>query len=415
MIKKVSSLISILLFCSIYVVSQDLIIMKNNIDTIKCKILDDKITFLKYKKFNTEDTLIYSINQDEFEYYIIQKQLKNENSTEVNMNEKESKINKIQISEVYDNNLGDSKIIIYRPQNAQGFAIPFRVIVNDTLKIKIRNNTYYEFSCRPGEYNFRFDKYPQSKLNLRVEENKIYYLRISLFVGFWSGFPELLLVDSISAKPIINGGKIQKLKSKNEILIRPKNRIGASLITGGGFDGWTAFTATNGTKAKISFGSGFGYEFTYGREFNKWLDISLGYNYKKSSLSPKVDKADITFERNTISITPAIIIPIYDGDYMRFKLGGGMDFTWPSLLVINTSQYQNGINDRWTYDQSYGFHLGLIYEMNFTKYFSLQYGIRLNKISYQFIKGNLYYPIDEELIHPNGSGIETHIGFNIHF
>lgn len=64
--------IIILFFQPFLLKSQDLIILKNSVDTIKCKIQEDKIIFLKYTKYNSVDTTIYQINQNEFDYYILQ-------------------------------------------------------------------------------------------------------------------------------------------------------------------------------------------------------------------------------------------------------------------------------------------------------------------------------------------------------
>lgn len=321
----------------------------------------------------------------------------------------------LQFLNMFGQDISKSKIIIYRPHIFQGYLIPFKVKVNDSLIVKIRDNSYYEFICKPGDYNFTFVKYKNSKLHLLIENGKTYYLRLGINIGFWSSSPELLLVDSISAYPMITNPKIQKLKSNYEILIRPKNRIGANVISGSGFGGYAMFENAKGTKSVISFGSGFGYEFEYGRELNKWVDISFEYKHQKSFLSPSVDSADVSFERKAISITPSLIIPINDGDYMRVKLGLGFDYVWPSLLVLNTVNYPNGIYDNWTYKETYGMHIVFIYEVNFTKYLSFQYGIRWNNLSYQFTKGNNYYPINDELIHPDGSGLDFIFGLNIHF
>ncbi|OFY63156.1 MAG: hypothetical protein A3H98_01960 [Bacteroidetes bacterium RIFCSPLOWO2_02_FULL_36_8] len=308
-----------------------------------------------------------------------------------------------------------SKIFIYRPNNLQSSTISYKVVVNDTLTIKIRNNSYYEFNCNHGEYDFTFVGYKNSKLHLTVDKNKTYYLCIGFIIGFWSGSPELLLVDSLSAYPAINNVKMQKLKSKNEILIRPKNRIGANIITGNGRDGYTAFTNSNGGEAKISFGSGFGYKFLLGREINKWFDITSIFKYQKSTLVPKVENAEISFERYSISITPSGIIPIQDGDFMRLKIGIGVDYVMPSVLYIYTVKYPNGIADNWNYKKTNGMHIRLVYEVNFSKYFSLQYGFTWNTVTYQFIKGNYYYPIIDKLNRPDGSGLDLFFGLNIHF
>lgn len=307
------------------------------------------------------------------------------------------------------------KIIIYRPKNFQGSIVNLKIDVNDSLIIKIRNNSYYELNCKEGDYNFIFQKYKKSNLKLNVEGGKTYYLRLGLVIGFWSSFPEIIIVDSTSAIQEMNRDKIEKLTSNNEILNRPKNRISANFLMSVGFGGWQAFSSSEGDKSFIRFGSGFGYEFLYGREINKRLDISLGFSHQSTSLTPKVKNADITFKRNSLSITPSYIMHIQDGDFQRIKFGIGADYTFPSILVINTANYPNGFIDRWNYDAAYGFHISLIYEINFSKYFSMQYGIKYNNIKYQFIKGNQYYPIVDELKHPDGSGIEMKLGINIHF
>lgn len=62
-------LMFIFLFFVIFTISsQDFIILKNS-DTIKCKILDDKISFLEYK-LNLNDTTVYTIKADIFDFYI---------------------------------------------------------------------------------------------------------------------------------------------------------------------------------------------------------------------------------------------------------------------------------------------------------------------------------------------------------
>jgi len=51
--------------------AQDLIILKNFTDTIKCKIIEDKVSYLTYIKTNSSDTTLHQISQTEIEYYII--------------------------------------------------------------------------------------------------------------------------------------------------------------------------------------------------------------------------------------------------------------------------------------------------------------------------------------------------------
>ncbi len=57
--------------------SQDLIFYNNNKDTIKCKIINDKVQYLEYKLLN--DTILHKIFQDQYDYYVQQNEaVKNE-------------------------------------------------------------------------------------------------------------------------------------------------------------------------------------------------------------------------------------------------------------------------------------------------------------------------------------------------
>lgn len=57
-----------LMFFSFKVKSQDLILYNNTKDTIKCKIIKDKVKFVEYKLAN--DTNVYRIYQEQYDYYV---------------------------------------------------------------------------------------------------------------------------------------------------------------------------------------------------------------------------------------------------------------------------------------------------------------------------------------------------------
>lgn len=66
-----------ILFFNIYSAkSQDLIILKNNSDTIKCKIVKDNIISLNYYLYNSLDTSLQKISLSEYEYYTIEQKAK---------------------------------------------------------------------------------------------------------------------------------------------------------------------------------------------------------------------------------------------------------------------------------------------------------------------------------------------------
>jgi len=61
------------LLLQVFACAQDLIILKNGVDTIKCKIIEDNVSFLTYKKYNSVDTSLYQISQDLYDYYTFKK------------------------------------------------------------------------------------------------------------------------------------------------------------------------------------------------------------------------------------------------------------------------------------------------------------------------------------------------------
>lgn len=67
---KLFYLLAIILFPDSVTFSQDVIYFKNNVDSIKCRIIEDKITYLKYKLINSNDTTTYVLTQNQYDYYI---------------------------------------------------------------------------------------------------------------------------------------------------------------------------------------------------------------------------------------------------------------------------------------------------------------------------------------------------------
>ncbi|OFX18275.1 MAG: hypothetical protein A2033_17660 [Bacteroidetes bacterium GWA2_31_9] len=67
---KLLYVLVLLIFIVLDSFSQDIIFKKNNSDSIKCRIIEDKITSLRYKLNNSNDTTIYEIKQNDYDYYV---------------------------------------------------------------------------------------------------------------------------------------------------------------------------------------------------------------------------------------------------------------------------------------------------------------------------------------------------------
>lgn len=310
-----------------------------------------------------------------------------------------------------------SKVIFYRDNNYQGSAMSFKVYVNDSLIVKLKNSSYYEYNCPPGDYNIYVKNYQGGRLLLKVEEGRTYYVRVGLNVSFWTSTPELLLVDSLSAHNIIYyNSSMRKLDGTNAPMNRPKNRININSNFGGGFQSHPIFITTDGKDAEVSFGGGIGIGVSYGCELSRYFDILAGIDYKSSWLSPALQNGDASFNRAFISLTPAFIIPIDGGDAMRFKLGGGVNYYFSNKFNMEGSEIPGGFDDKWTYSSTFGYHLSFVFEINVGENFSLNYGLKYYGVNYDFHSGRIAYPLNgNKLKNPDGSGLDFIIGMGFHF
>lgn len=314
----------------------------------------------------------------------------------------------------YANDSISSKIVFYREYNYYGSAISHKVYVNGVEIVKLKNNSYFEYPCTPGEYSIQVGNYKETFMRLTVEEGKTYYLRFGMRTGTWNAIPELVLVDSISAYPAIYQGNMRNLNA-TPTLNRPKGRFGFNIGFGGGFSSVPMVTTTDGKESTLSFGGGFVFGFKYGYELNKNFDLAFDASYQFSSLSPTINNGDVTFGRWIFSLTPSYIIPISDGETMRIKLGAGIDGYVGNGLNIDLSKLQGGFSEDWSYKSTAGFHLSAIFEMNTSSKWSLSYGLKWYNVSYSFESGGLHYPTDNKLKEPNGSGIDFVVGVYYHF
>lgn len=310
------------------------------------------------------------------------------------------------------------RIVFYREYNYAGSGASFRIYMGDSLLVRLRNNTYMEHFFAPGQYQFSVNRAGDSPLNLRVEAGETYYIRLGFRVGLWSSIPELLLVDAASALPALESGKMKQLSYEDISQPRPGNRIGLNLAAGFGFKNHPLFVIEGGGESKISLGGGVAIGLRYGREFGKYFDLSSELNYQFSTLRPPLNNADVTFSRGIFSLTPAVIIPIRDGEEMRLKLGAGVDYHWGSRLKIESSGIQGGFNDTWKYQQALGGHGSAIFEMNLTEKSAFVYGLKLYFVNHTFDSSERFAPHEipfPELMKTPGSGIDLVFGYYLYF
>jgi len=308
-----------------------------------------------------------------------------------------------------------SKIVIFREANYIMAALSYRVYVNNNMVVKIRNNTYYEYYCTPGEYNIYLRENPNNIVKLDVEEGQTYYIKMGIVSNFWRVIPELVPVENQWAETAISRMGIHKIDENNIQTIRPKNRVGVNCNFGGGFQQIPMITTTNGDDSKISFGGGFSFGLQYGYEMSKYFDISADLNYQLSSLTPELENALVMFGRGHIAITPSLIVPIDGGYSMRLKLGAGLNYNFSPELEIECDQLTGGFNDTWKYKDAPGFHISFVYEMNYTERFTAMVGLKYTNVKYEFGSSKYQHTPSIEFVRPDGQGLDLLCGIYYHF
>jgi hypothetical protein len=302
-----------------------------------------------------------------------------------------------------------AKVILFRPSMPMAAAVVFKVHFNDTQFIRMMNRSYYQVELPAGNYTFKAG----NKLIVKVKSGKTYFIRIMPIIGFWATTGELFLVDSNMAAPVITQGNLRDLRFP---LKRPLNRINVAGVFGPGLDQISALQTTDGKIVSMSFGGGAGINVFYGREVSKRLDLSGGFHYQRSSLSPPVKNASMSFSRMGASFTAALIIPIQGGSMQRVKLGIGPDMYLKNILKFDFSQIDSVFKDTWDYKMTTGLHVNAIYELNLNDYFSFMYGLQLSFVNYDFKSGKVIYPVyPNPFVSAKGSAFEFLMGINVHF
>lgn len=315
---------------------------------------------------------------------------------------------------VFSNSEKTSKIVFYRENSIYGTTLSYKVFVGDSMVVKLKNNSFYSFTYLPGEYVINIENFENTKLTLKVEEGKTYYVRFAFKSVNYKNTPELLLVDKISADPIINSGELRNLAVKHSPKERKKNRFGAYFDFAYGIERQDFKEITKKEHSYFSFGGGTSYGLKYSYEVNKHFDLSGSISHRSAfkSFYDSNYSMSFHFKRAIIHVTPALIIPIDGGDIMRLKLGAGMNYHFYSNLKIDKNY--NKI-DKFFYEDSFGYHFSLIFEFNTTEKISFAYGLKYDLLTYTYDELRLPQPTHEKFRYPNGSGIDFNMAIYYNF
>lgn len=310
---------------------------------------------------------------------------------------------------------GHGNIYFFRLPDYRGSAAKMTILANDNPIVRLKNRAFFRYEASPGNYVFSLSFGSSSKVSLTVEPGKDYYIKCYINMGFWSGIPILELVDPVSGKSLIEGNALNE-QLNEPVSVKPRySRLGIIMSGGFGFEKYPWFVDEDGNDVKLSSGGGFGIGAEYGHQFGKKFDLSVNWFYQGSSLSKQLKNASGSFNRMGITITPALVIPIKGGEILRFRLGVGPGFYSLGTMKIDASEI-NGQKFTFKYNTAAGFHGSFMFESNIMERGAMELGIRYSGIRYKLNENqSTHTSSDDEILKPNGSGIDFIMGYNFRF
>lgn len=305
-------------------------------------------------------------------------------------------------------------VVFYRPYYALGSALKLKIMANDEPVIGLANGSVYTFQTEVGDYTFLCSTRWTSELKLTIEPRTTYYVRCTIG-NDESGEPRMELVDAAIAKSEIEEWELRVQEYKPMRLSRPKSRVGAIAGGGFGFETIALFIDEDNEEVTLSTGGGVAIGARYGYEISKYFDVSCDFFYQRSTLSSRLENADASFDRVVITLTPALIIPLINGDFYRVKVGAGVGYYSVGDMYIDATNV-GGEEITLNYDASIGTHVSLMFENNATDRFSNVIGLRYYNVNYTYnSQGSTHEMTDREFNTPNGSGLDFIVGFFFHF
>ena len=83
----------------------------------------------------------------------------------------------------------NGRIVVYFATKVNIVAKPYEIMANDSLVARIRNNSFAEYTCKPGSYNIRITNAPTANTSINVVAGKSYFVQIMTMPGFWKPQP----------------------------------------------------------------------------------------------------------------------------------------------------------------------------------------------------------------------------------
>ena len=304
-----------------------------------------------------------------------------------------------------------AKIVVYRNEKTtEKVEEEYKIFADDNLTTSLKNYHFEEFYMAEGRFKLKINEIYPSVATVECTIGKTYYFRINRNFNLPDKPITIVGVDSVTANNELKYLKSYFVHKPNEINIARRNGIGINLEPGVGFERIQLMGTTVGTAVMHSFGGGASFGLNYSYKFSDYFGWSAELSHQLSILTPHLTNADVKFDQNILSTTPYFTIPVIKRNEQKIKIGGGIDYHFSPVLIIETEKVLNGFNDKWTYSNAFGYHFIAFYETMLGPNVRGHVGFKYSDVQYSYIYGEKYQPGDGQLNTPSGSSLFFSLG-----
>lgn len=309
-----------------------------------------------------------------------------------------------------------AKIVVYRNEIVnEKVEEEYKVFANDNLTTSLKNYRFEEFYMPEGKFNLKVNEIYSTVSKVECTLEHTYYFRINRNFSLPDKPITIVAVDSITATNELKYLKSYFSARQNLVNIDRRNGIGFMIEPGVGFESIGLINTTVGTQVMHSFGGGASFGLSYSYKFSNYFGWSTELSKQLSILTPSVTNASVTFDQNIISTTPYFTIPVLKRNKQQIKIGGGIAYHFSPVLIIETEKLSNGFNDKWTYNNVFGYHLIAFYEGMIAPNLRGHVGLKFIDVSYSYIYGEKYQPSTPKLSTPSGTSLSASLGLEYCF
>lgn len=309
-----------------------------------------------------------------------------------------------------------AKIIVYRNENIkENTDEAYKIYADDNLTTSLKNYHFAEFFMQEGSFKLKVNEIYATVSKVNCVAGRTYYFRINRDVSLPDKSITIEARDSLTANNDLKYLRTRVVSKPKVVKTSRPNGIGFSIEPGVGFEKIGLINTTMGDQVMHSFGGGTALGLGYSYEVSEYFGLSAEISHQFSILTPRVTNADVTFNQGVFSATPYFLIPVAKRNDQQIKLGGGVDYRFNPVLDIETEKIIGGFNDKWTYNNTWGYHLIAFYEGMLSSSMRGHFGLEYNDARFAYIMGEKYMPLNPLLKNPHANSLSVSFGLDYCF